>query len=109
MAITIQQAAEMAKAKTTDKRWVNAINRAVEGASTWVITELATSTAITTESGQTYFVTENRCQCRAAVWIRMMRANQGTVEVEVPLTGQAQPIAEVASVDELIFREDELR
>ena len=31
------------------------------------------------------------------------------VKVEVPLTGQAPPIAEVASVDELIFREDELR
>jgi hypothetical protein len=49
MAITIQQAAEIAKSKTTNKRWHSACDKAVAGASTWIITELANSTAITTD------------------------------------------------------------
>jgi len=65
MAITIQEAAKMAKARTADKRWNSAIDRAVALSSQWLITELMTSTVITSESGETYFVTENTCQCRA--------------------------------------------
>jgi SWIM zinc finger len=65
MAISIIEAAEMAKARTNNKRWHAACDKAVAGASTWIITELHDCLAMTTESGQTYFVTESRCQCRA--------------------------------------------
>lgn len=58
--------AETAKSKTNDRRWVTAIDRAVEGLTggKWVVTELTYSVAITTESGQTYFA-NGVCQCRA--------------------------------------------
>jgi hypothetical protein len=68
--MTINQAqfskiVETAKAKVTDKRWINAIDRAVEGLNGgWIITELANSVAITTESGQTYFA-NGTCSCPA--------------------------------------------
>src|SRR6516225_8068210 len=56
---------ETAKAKVTDKRWINAIDRAVDGLKGgWIITELANSVAITTESGKTYFA-NGTCQCKA--------------------------------------------
>jgi hypothetical protein len=64
MAISIIQAGEKAKAKTSDKRWQNAISRAVEGSATWILSELATSTAITTDGG-TYYATEKTCTCPA--------------------------------------------
>src|SRR5262245_10068351 len=60
----IQRAASIAKARTTDKRWLAAVDKAVAGHSTWIITELATCLAITTESGKTYF-SNGVCQCEA--------------------------------------------
>jgi hypothetical protein len=70
MQINIQkfnEVAEAAKAKTNDKRWHNAIQRAVDGVASgqWVITELQNSIAVTTDSGETHFV-NGHCTCRAA-------------------------------------------
>lgn len=70
MQINIQKfkaVASAAKARTSDKRWQSAIDRAVAGVESgwWIVTELHDCLAVTTESGATYFVTENRCQCRA--------------------------------------------
>src|SRR5262245_48548679 len=60
----IKQAAEIAKARTSDKRWLSAIDKAVAGAEHWIVTELPTCLAITTESGKTYFA-NGVCQCEA--------------------------------------------
>lgn len=60
----IKAAAEIAKTRTSDKRWQNAIDKAVAGFESWIITELATCLAITTESGNTYFA-NGVCQCEA--------------------------------------------
>src|SRR5215468_9130745 len=60
----INAAAEIARARTNDRRWLNAIDKAVAGHSNWIITELATCLAITTESGETYFA-NGICQCKA--------------------------------------------
>jgi hypothetical protein len=62
----IKKAAEIATARTNDKRWNAAIDKAVKGVESgkWIITELAHSVAITTESGETYFA-NGSCQCRA--------------------------------------------
>jgi len=58
--------AKTAKTKTNDKRWRNAIDNAVAGVTSgwWIVTELATCVAITTERGETYFA-DGVCQCRA--------------------------------------------
>src|SRR5215813_11995408 len=57
---------ETAKAKTSDKRWQNAIDKAQAGivSGWWIVTELHDSVAITTESGQTYFA-NGTCSCPA--------------------------------------------
>jgi hypothetical protein len=62
----IKQAAEIAKSRTSDKRWLSAIDKAVAGfeSGNWIVTELATSIAVTTESGKTYFA-NGVCQCEA--------------------------------------------
>lgn len=70
MQINIQkfnEVAEAAKAGTNDKRWRNAIDKAVAGVVSgwWIITELADGVMVTTESGATYHVTDH-CSCRAA-------------------------------------------
>lgn len=69
--MTINQAqfnalAERTKARINDKRWQNAIDKAVAGVVSgwWVVTELADCVAITTEQGQTYFA-NGKCSCRA--------------------------------------------
>lgn len=69
MQINIQKftkIAETAKAKTNNKRWQSAIDKAVAGVVSgwWVITELADCYAITTETGKTYFA-NGSCQCEA--------------------------------------------
>jgi hypothetical protein len=62
----IKQAAEIAKSRTSDKRWLAAIDKAVAGVESgwWVVTELQTCLAITTECGATYFA-NGECQCEA--------------------------------------------
>jgi hypothetical protein len=62
----IKQAAEIAKSRTNDKRWLAAIDKAVAGVESgwWIITELATCLAITTETGNTYFA-NGICSCEA--------------------------------------------
>jgi hypothetical protein len=64
--LKIKQAAEIAKSRTDDKRWLSAINKAVAGVESgwWIITELANCLAITTETGNTYFA-NGVCQCEA--------------------------------------------
>jgi len=56
MAISIQEAAKVANARTSDKRWQKAIDKAVAGVTSgkWIVTELAHCVAVTTESGHTY-------------------------------------------------------
>jgi len=55
-----------AKSKTSDKRWLSAIDKAQAGiiSGWWVVTELHDSVAITTEGGKTYFA-NGKCQCKA--------------------------------------------
>jgi hypothetical protein len=55
-----------AKAQTTNKRWLAAIDKAVAGVVSgwWIITELADCVAVTTETGKTYFA-NGVCQCEA--------------------------------------------
>ncbi len=57
---------EAAKAKTNDKRWLAAIEKAQAGVVSgwWIVTELAHCYAITTEEGHTYFA-NGECQCEA--------------------------------------------
>jgi hypothetical protein len=69
MRIDIQKfkaVAQEAKAKTNDKRWRAAIDKAVAGVESgwWIVTELANCYAITTEEGRTYFA-NGQCQCEA--------------------------------------------
>ena len=64
----LNAAAEVAKAKTANKRWINAINAAVKGLTSgkWIVTELANCLVITTETSEkTYRVTEKICQCES--------------------------------------------
>jgi hypothetical protein len=62
----LQKAAERGKAKTKDKRWHAAIDRAVRclTAGEWCVTELQGFTLITTESGETYRVSRC-CECKS--------------------------------------------
>jgi hypothetical protein len=62
----IKAAAEIAKSRTTDKRWLAAIDKAVAGVESgwWIVTELAHGIAVTTECGKTYFA-NGACQCKA--------------------------------------------
>jgi hypothetical protein len=62
----IKKAAEIAKTKTSDKRWIAAIDKAVAGVESgwWLITELANGIAVTTGCGNTYFA-NGSCQCKA--------------------------------------------
>lgn len=62
----IKAAAEIAKTRTNDKRWLAAIDKAVAGVESgwWIITELSDCLAITTETGSTYFA-NGACQCEA--------------------------------------------
>jgi hypothetical protein len=62
----LTQVAKEAKAKTSDRHWLKAIDNAVAGiiSGWWIITELYNCVAITTETGQTYFA-NGRCQCEA--------------------------------------------
>jgi hypothetical protein len=64
--LKIKKAAEIAKSKTNDKRWIAAIDKAVAGVESgwWIVTELAHGVAVTTECGNTYFA-NGSCQCKA--------------------------------------------
>jgi hypothetical protein len=69
MVINIQKLNEVAaeaKARTSDKRLQNAIDKAVAGVVSgwWVVPELHDGVMVTTETGQTYHA-KGRCQCRA--------------------------------------------
>jgi hypothetical protein len=60
----IKAAAEIAKSRTNDKRWINAIDRAVAESSTWIVTEHVGFTLVTTNGG-TYRVTAHHCNCKS--------------------------------------------
>jgi hypothetical protein len=61
------EVAKAAKARTNDKRWQNAIDKAQAGVTSgwWVITELANCVAVTTETGRFYRANAQHCQCEA--------------------------------------------
>jgi hypothetical protein len=59
----IKKAAEIAKTRTNDKRWIAAIDKAVAGCESWIVTELHDHILVTTENG-TYHA-NGVCQCRA--------------------------------------------
>ena len=57
-----------AKAKVAgNKRWIAAIDAAVKGlmSGKWVVTELASCVAVTTESEKTYYANDKHCQCES--------------------------------------------
>jgi hypothetical protein len=62
----LEAIAKEAKAKTNDRRWHAAIDRAVDALvnNKWIITELFHCIAVTTESGKTYRA-NGHCQCEA--------------------------------------------
>ena len=62
----IKAAAKIARTRTSDKRWLAAIDKAVAGIESgwWIVTELHSCLAITTETGKTYFA-NGVCQCEA--------------------------------------------
>lgn len=111
----IKQAAEIAKTKTSDKRWLAAIDKAVAGVESgwWIITELADCLAITTETGNTYFA-NGSCGCEAykrstackhrALYRLYQIANEETTnpvvsfEQDVAATPRKQLIIEIQNV-----------
>jgi hypothetical protein len=62
----LKKVALEAKSKTSDKRWLNAIDAALAGVISgwWIISELFDSVLITTETGKSYHA-NGRCQCEA--------------------------------------------
>ena len=65
-AIKFNQVAKEAKAKTDNKRWLAAIDKAAYALlnGKWIVTELFHCVAMTTESGKTYRA-NGVCQCEA--------------------------------------------
>jgi hypothetical protein len=65
--MTLTQAIETAKSKTTDRRWINAINKAGEKLSKGelFVTLLSDDTALVTSENGSYRV-NGHCQCKAA-------------------------------------------
>lgn len=59
----IKAAAEIAKSRTSDKRWNAAIDKAVAGFENWIVTELADSILVTTENGT--YRANGACGCEA--------------------------------------------
>lgn len=60
----IKQAAEIAKTKTSDKRWINAIDKAVAGVENgWIVTYETHGIMVTTENGT--YRANGSCQCKA--------------------------------------------
>jgi hypothetical protein len=64
--IKFNQTVEEAKAKTDNKRWLAAIDKAADALlnGKWIVTELFYCLAVTTESGKTYRA-NGVCQCEA--------------------------------------------
>lgn len=102
----IKKAAEIAKTRTTDKRWLSAIDKAVAGIESgwWVVTELHDCLAITTECGNTYFA-NGVCQCEAykhstackhRALYRLYQIAQE--EVATPAASRADVIAEITNM-----------
>ncbi len=62
----LERVASEAKIKAADSpRWINAIDKAVEGLTgAWIVTELVEGLLITTESGETYHA-NGKCECKA--------------------------------------------
>lgn len=61
----IKQAAEIAKSKTSDKRWIAAIDKAVAGVENggWIVTYETHGIMVTTENGT--YRANGVCQCKA--------------------------------------------
>lgn len=87
----VASALERAKQNRPHKRWTAAILRASEAllSGAWLITELADSYLITTESGQTYHVNGN-CDCKAGA---LGQACKHRAAVRLIELYQASPVA----------------
>ncbi|HEY6403613.1 MAG TPA: SWIM zinc finger family protein, partial [Blastocatellia bacterium] len=103
----IKKAAEIAKSKTNDRRWINAIDKAVAGVESgwWIITELAHGVAVTTECGNTYFA-NGSCQCKAfqngqpckhRALARLVEIASELKEETAPAVSRAQIIANITA------------
>jgi hypothetical protein len=103
----IQRAAEIARSRTNDKRWLAAIDKAVAGivSGWWIVTELANCLAVTTETGKTYFA-NGVCQCEAyrqsqackhrALYRLYEIARELPEETATPAVSDAEIVADVA-------------
>lgn len=97
----IKQAAEIAKSRTSDKRWVAAINKAVAGVEGgWIVTELHHGIMVTTENG-TYHA-NGSCQCKAFTLGQACKHRAlarlieiANNEVATPATSRADIIADI--------------
>lgn len=95
----IKRAAEIAKTKTTDKRWLKAIDAAVAGVeSGWIVTYETHGIMVTTDSGNTYRA-NGSCQCKAFEFGQACkhRALARLVEIAdtLPADEKAELIAEI--------------
>jgi hypothetical protein len=65
-AIKFNETVEAAKARTDNRRWISAIDKAADALlnGKWIVTELFHCVAVTTESGKTYRA-NGVCQCEA--------------------------------------------
>jgi hypothetical protein len=99
----IKKSAEVAKAKTNDKRWINAIDKAVAGVESgwWIITELAHGVAVTTETGSTYFA-NGVCQCKAFEHGQPCKHRALARLVEIAATIEDEPETPAVSREEII-------
>jgi|SRR5262245_41914584 len=96
----INAAAEIARTRTNDKRWTNAINRAVEESPSWIVTEHVGYILITSNSGETYRV-NGHCNCKAGVLgqackhlaYRRLTEIAATIEETVPAVSIADDVA----------------
>lgn len=106
----IKAAAEIAKSRTSDKRWLNAIDKAVAGVESgwWVITELHDCLAVTTECGKTYFA-NGVCQCEAykrstaCKHRALYRLYQIANEIEETAAGAVSPAVENSDTAVTLF------
>jgi hypothetical protein len=103
----IKKAAEIAKSKTSDKRWIAAIDKAVAGVESgwWIVTELAHGVAVTTECGNTYFA-NGSCQCKAFTNGQPCKHRALARLVEIASTIEATATAVSCSEDNAASKQD---
>src|SRR5262245_48380541 len=101
----IKKAVEIARSRTNDRRWLNAISRAVSESPAWIITEHVGYILITSNSGETYRVT-GHCNCKSGMLsnpckhlaYRRLAEIAATIEETAPEMGSREPISSRADV-----------